>query len=148
MSVPLQTKWLWVPVPLKSLNLQISRLLWPRSFLTFRKLQNVDLLRKCKLQNVDLLWTHTWHDKITQPMHYRDEYSQQSSIIWVIWLNSQVFLHELRVCVFVSSYSPFTFRYCTCFQQGHSGNYRMLIHSNHLCDIIKTHNQDKTFIAR
>ena len=38
LSVRLRTKWLWVRVPLQSLNLQIWRLLRARSSLTFRQL--------------------------------------------------------------------------------------------------------------
>ena len=38
LSVLLRTKWLWVRVPLQSLNLQIWRLLRARSSLTFRQL--------------------------------------------------------------------------------------------------------------
>ena len=37
-QVRLQTKWLWVRVPLPSLKLQIFRLFWARSSLTFRKI--------------------------------------------------------------------------------------------------------------
>ena len=44
LSVRLRSKWLWVRVPLQSLNLQIWRLLRARSSLTFRQLQSVDSL--------------------------------------------------------------------------------------------------------
>ena len=44
LSVRLRTKWLWVRVQLRSLKLQISRLLRARSSLTFRQLQSVDSL--------------------------------------------------------------------------------------------------------
>ena len=37
LSVRLQTKWLWVRIPLRSLKLQIWRLLQARSSLTFRQ---------------------------------------------------------------------------------------------------------------
>ena len=37
LSVRLQIKWLWARIPLLSLKLQIWRLLWVRSFLTFRQ---------------------------------------------------------------------------------------------------------------
>ena len=40
----LQTKWLWVRVPLQSLNFQILRLFRARSSLTFRQLQSTDSL--------------------------------------------------------------------------------------------------------
>ena len=36
LSVRLRSKWLWIWIPLQSLKLQISRLFWVRSFLTFR----------------------------------------------------------------------------------------------------------------
>ena len=38
LNVRLWTKWLWVQVQLQPLKLQISRLLWTRSSLTFRQL--------------------------------------------------------------------------------------------------------------
>ena len=44
LSVPLQTKWLWVRIPLLSLKFQIWRLLRARSSLTSGKLQGVDSL--------------------------------------------------------------------------------------------------------
>ena len=37
LSVHLQTKWLWVQIPLLSLKLKILCLLWARSSLTFRQ---------------------------------------------------------------------------------------------------------------
>ena len=33
-------------------------------------------------------------------MHHTDEYSQHSSIIWPVWLNGWVFVHELSGCGF------------------------------------------------
>ena len=44
LGVGLQTKQLWVLVPLLSLKLQISRLFRARSSLTFRQLYSADLL--------------------------------------------------------------------------------------------------------
>ena len=38
LSGRLQTKWLWVQIPLQSLKIQISRLFWARSPLIFRQL--------------------------------------------------------------------------------------------------------------
>ena len=38
LSVHFGTKWFWVRVQLQSIKLQVSRLLWARSFLTFRQL--------------------------------------------------------------------------------------------------------------
>ena len=40
LSVRLRTKWLWVWVQLQSLKLQISRLFWARSYLTFKTESN------------------------------------------------------------------------------------------------------------
>ena len=37
-TIPLETNWLWVRVPLQSLKPQISRMFWAWSSLTFRKL--------------------------------------------------------------------------------------------------------------
>ena len=44
LSAHLWTKGLWVRVQLQLLKLPISRLLWARSFLTFKQLQSVDSL--------------------------------------------------------------------------------------------------------
>ena len=46
LDVRLWTKWLWIRIPLQSLNLQIWRLLRARSSFTFRQLQSVDSLWK------------------------------------------------------------------------------------------------------
>ena len=64
--------------------------------------------------------------------HRTDKYSQHSSILWPVWLNSWVFVYELSGCGFKSSCSHLNFRFCACFEQGvpwHSGNYRVWIHS-------------------
>ena len=44
LRVRLRSKWLWVRVPLQSLNIQILRLFRARSSLTFRSLESVDSL--------------------------------------------------------------------------------------------------------
>ena len=44
LNLRLWTKWLWVRLPLQSLKLMISRLLWARSSLTFRQLWSAALL--------------------------------------------------------------------------------------------------------
>ena len=65
-------------------------------------------------------------------MHRIDKYSQHSSIIWPVWLNGWVFVHELSGCEFESCCSHLNFGFRTCFDQGvpsHSGNYRVWIHS-------------------
>ena len=64
------------------------------------------------------VWIHseTWtlHDNNMSQMHRTDKYSQQSSIIWPVWLNGWVFVYELsgygfesRSChikIYVNSY--------------------------------------------
>ena len=65
-------------------------------------------------------------------MHRTDKYSQQSSIIWSVWLNGWVFVYELNCCAFESRCSHLNFRYRACYEQGipgHSGNYREKVHS-------------------
>ena len=44
-------------------------------------------------------------------MHRTDNYSQQSSMIWPVWLNDWVFVYELSGCGFYSSYSHLNLRY-------------------------------------
>ena len=41
----------------------------------------------------------------TTLMHYTDKYSQHSSIIWPVWINSWIFVYELSACGFGSCYS-------------------------------------------
>ena len=53
LSVCLQTRLLWVRVPLQSLKFQISHLFWARGSLTFRQSQSADLLCVC-----DMIKTH------------------------------------------------------------------------------------------
>ena len=45
------------------------------------------------------------HDmtKTYSQMHHTDKYSQHSSIIWPVWLNSWVFVYELSGCGFFKS---------------------------------------------
>ena len=52
MSVCLRSNLLWVSFPLQSINLQISRLLWARSFLTSRQLKNVDSISKSIIDTI------------------------------------------------------------------------------------------------
>ena len=72
--------------PLQSLKLQISRLF------RARVLWHSGNYR---------VWIHsdmrTWHDKNIQS---NATYSQQSSIIWPVWLNCWVFVYELSGCGF------------------------------------------------
>ena len=65
-------------------------------------------------------------------MHRRDKYSQQSPIIWPVWLNDWVFVYKLSGCGFESRCSHLNFRFRACFEQEvpwHSGNYKVWIHS-------------------
>ena len=41
-------------------------------------------------------------------MHHTDKYSQNCSIIWVVLLNSWMFLYELSGCGFKSRYNEYT----------------------------------------
>ena len=65
-------------------------------------------------------------------MHRTDKYSQQIPIIWPVWLNGWVSLHEISGCGFESSSSHLNFRFHECFEKGvswHSNNHRVWIHS-------------------
>ena len=59
LSFRLWTTWLWVRVPLQSLKLQISRLFWTKSSLTFRQ-----------LFSVDSLWNAYVHDRNIQSIMF------------------------------------------------------------------------------
>ena len=77
-------------------------------------------------------------------MHRTDKYSEHSSIISPVGLNGWVFVYELSGCGFKSSRSHLNFRFSTCFEQGvpwHSGNYRVSIHFETLCEMIRTYSQ-------
>ena len=65
-------------------------------------------------------------------MHRTDKYSLHSSIIWTVWLNSWVFVYDLKGSWFKSSCSHQNFRFRACFEHVallHSGDYRVWIHS-------------------
>ena len=65
-------------------------------------------------------------------MHRTDKYSQHSSVIWPVWLNSLVFVYEQSSCGIEFRCSLLNFRYRACFEQRvpwDSGNYRVCIHS-------------------
>ena len=74
------------------LKLQIWHLLQARSSLTFR--QTMECRFTLQLE----------HDMITtySQMHHTDKYSQQSPIIWPVWLNGWVFIYKLSGCGFKS----------------------------------------------
>ena len=94
LSVRLQTKWLWVGIPLLSLKLQMWHLLQTRSSLSFR--QTIECRFTLKLVR-DMITSYSH-------MHRTYKYSQYSSIIWPVWLNGWVFLYELSGCGFESQY--------------------------------------------
>ena len=70
------------------------------------------------------------HNMITtySQMHHTDKFSQLSSIICPVWLNSWVFFYKSRGCGVESCCCHLNFRYGTCFKQEvtwNSGNYRL-----------------------
>ena len=79
---------------------EISHLLWARNFLTFRKLQSVNLLQMCM-----------WHNKNPHSIHHTDKYSQHNSIISPVWLNGWVFVYKLGGCLFKFCSSHLNFRF-------------------------------------
>ena len=86
------------------------------------------------------------HDmvKIYSHMQLRDKYSQHSSIIWPVWLNSWVFVYKLSGCGFQSHCSHLNFRYGACFKKGvpwHSDKYECGFTLKHVHDMIKTYSQ-------
>ena len=96
-----RTKWLWVWVQLRSLKLQILRLLRARSSLTFRPTIECGFTLKYV------------HDMIrtSSQMHRTDKKSQHNSIIWPPCLNGCVFAYELSGCGFESSCSHWNEKY-------------------------------------
>ena len=69
--------------------------------------------------------------KTYSQMYHTDKYSQHSSIIWPVWLNDWVFIHELNGCGFESGCSHLNLRFCAWLEQAvpsDSGNYRVWIH--------------------
>ena len=92
LSARLRTKWLWVPIPLLPLTVQIRCLLQTRSSLAFR--QTIESRFTLKLVG-DMIITYS-------QMHRTDKYSQPKSIIWSVWLNGWVFVHEPSGCGFES----------------------------------------------
>ena len=102
MVVCLRTKWLLVEITLLSLKLRIWYLLRATSCLTFR--QSIECGFTLKLVR-DMTITYS-------QMHRTDKYSQHSSIIRLVWLNSWVFVHELSGCGFESGCCHL---YWTCF---------------------------------
>ena len=82
--------------------------------------------------------------KLHSLLHHTGKYSQYSSIVWPVWLNGWVFVNQLSGCGFDSRCSHLTYRYCTWLQQGvtwYLGNYRVQIHAERVCDMMKTHSQ-------
>ena len=70
-------------------------------------------------------------------MHWTDEYSQHSSIIWPIWLNGWVFVYKLHGGGLASRGSHLNFRYSAYSEQGIPWNpdkHRVKIHSKRICE--------------
>lgn len=85
-----------------------------------------------------------WMIKVQESMYLTDKNSQNSSVVWPVWLISWVFLYEISSCVFQSHCIHLVFRYCTCGELGVSwnpGNYRLQIYSERTCDLMKTLSQ-------
>ena len=64
-----------------------------------------------------------WQDKggmtrTYSQMHPTDQYSEHSSIIWLVWLNGWVSVYGLSSSGFKSGCNHLSFRFCTCFEQG------------------------------
>ena len=111
-----------VQIPLLSLKIQIRRLPRARSSLAFRQTIKWEFTLKPVR---DMIITYSQMDRT-------DKYSQNSSIIWPVWLNGWVFVYELNGCGFKPRCCHLNFRYGTCFEQGvlwHSDIYRECIHS-------------------
>ena len=75
-----RTKWLWVPVQLQSLKLQISRLLWARSSLTFRKiiecrftLKRIRDMTRPYIQNKLFKTLHYWSRDMLNFLFFRKD---------------------------------------------------------------------------
>ena len=98
---------LWVRISLQSLKVQILHLLWARISLISKP--TLECVLTFKLLR-DITITHTL-------MYRTDKYSQQSSIIWSVWLNGSVFVSVLTGCRFESRYCSLNFRYGACFEQ-------------------------------
>ena len=74
-------------------------------------------------------------------------------LIWPFWhylqIISLVIVSERSPCGFQLRCSHWSFRYHSSFEQEiiwKSGNYRVQIHSKHLCDVKKTHRQQSKII--
>ena len=97
------------------------------------------------------VWIHSercmWHDKYIQsnaPYRRTDNYSEHSSIIWPVWLNSWVLVHELSGSGFKSSCRHLNFRFCACFEQGVpwlSGTIECGFTLKGVCDMTRTYSQ-------
>ena len=81
-----------------------------------------------------------WH-KTTQSMHHSDKFSLYSSVIWLFWLNSWVFVFKVSGGRFEFRCSHLSFRYRACFKQGipwYSANCRVQIYFKLARSIKKT----------
>ena len=89
-----------------SLQLQIKRLFWARSFLTFRQCKKCGFTLKL-VRNIIITYSQ---------MQSTDKYSQHSSIIWPVWLNGWVFIYKLSGCGFKLRCCHSNFKYGACFE--------------------------------
>ena len=104
LNLCLRTKWLWVRMTLLSLKLPIWHQLQARISLTFR--QNIKfrftLTLVCDIrETIECRFTLKLARNIIitcSQMHIWDKYSQDSSIIWPVWLNGWVFIYKLSGC--------------------------------------------------
>ena len=109
---------------------------------------------------IQILWIHTLHSSDIEygftlkgvcdmtstysQMHRTDNYSEHSSIIWPVWLNSWVLVHELSGSGFKSSCRHLNFRFCACFEQGVpwlSGTIECGFTLKGVCDMTRTYSQ-------
>ena len=75
-------------------------------------------------------------------MNRTDKYSQHRSIIWPVWSNGWVFVHELSGCGFKSSCSHWNLSFRACFEQGvpwNSGNIECGFTLKRVRDMIRTY---------
>ena len=76
----LQTKSFWVRVLFQTLNLQISRLFWARCSLAFRHLEYRFTLNAI---------THS-------QLHHTHVQSQNSPIMWSVWIYGRLLVYKIR----------------------------------------------------
>ena len=108
LNFDLRRNWLWVRISLLSLKPQIWRLLWARSFLTFR--QTIMCGSTLKLVR-DMLITYS-------QMNRTCKYSHHSSIILPAGLNDWVFIYQVSGCGFECRCCHLNLRYGAFLEEG------------------------------